>query len=150
MKRSHREGNEIDKMRHVTDQPALITWWVQACLLYVKFIPCSLRSSGSEESEPSQCQRESVCDLLEVKLPTCEKLCRIFAAVTEKIEGQLESKFEKKFKSHAGGKCSDFERQKQKESMAKNNVAVNEKDEIHYVLMEVEPLLEPPGNINWR
>ena len=48
------------------------------------------------------------------------------------------------------GNFSDFERQKQKGSTATDYNAVDKKDEIHRVLMEVEPLLEASGKRSWR
>ena len=43
-----------------------------------------------------------------------------------------------------------FERQKQRGSTATDYNAVDENDEIHQVMMEVEPLPEASGKRNWR
>ena len=51
---------------------------------------------------------------------------------------------------YASGNFSDFERQKQKGSTATDYKAVDENDENHRVMMEVEPLLEASGKRNWR
>ena len=51
---------------------------------------------------------------------------------------------------YAKGNFTDFERQKQKGSTSTDYDAVDEKDEIHRVIMEVEPLLEASGKRNWR
>ena len=46
----------------------------------------------------------------------------------------------------ASGNSSDFERHKQRESTASDYDAVDENDEIHRVMIKVEPLLEVRGN----
>ena len=79
-----------------------------------------------------------------------ELLCKLFSAVPEKIKEELESILGKKFMGYASGNISDFERQKQKESTVTDYNAVDENDEIHRVMMEVEPLLEASGKRNWR
>ena len=56
----------------------------------------------------------------------------------------------KKFIRYASGNFSDFERQKQKGSTVTDYNAVDENDEVHRVLMIVEPLLEASGKRNWR
>ena len=48
------------------------------------------------------------------------------------------------------GNFSDFERQKQRGSTVTDYNAVDENDEVHRVMMEVEPLLEASGKLNWR
>ena len=48
------------------------------------------------------------------------------------------------------GNFSDFEKQKQRGSTVTDYNAVDENDEIHRVMMEVEPLLEASGKRNWR
>ena len=48
----------------------------------------------------------------------------------------------KNFMGYASGNFSDFERQKQKGSSVTNYNAVDEIDEVHRVMMEVEPQLE--------
>ena len=51
---------------------------------------------------------------------------------------------------YAGGNSSDFERQKQKGSTVTDYNAVDENEEVHRVIMEVESLLEASGKRNWR
>ena len=51
---------------------------------------------------------------------------------------------------YACGNLSDFERQKQRGSTATDYKAVDNNDEIHRVMMEVEPRLEASGKRNWR
>ena len=51
---------------------------------------------------------------------------------------------------YAIGNFSDFERNKQRGSTATDYNAVDENDEIHRVIMEMEPLLEASGKRNWR
>ena len=48
------------------------------------------------------------------------------------------------------GNFSDFERQKQRWSTVTDYNTVDENDEVHRVMMEVEPLLEASGKRNWR
>ena len=79
-----------------------------------------------------------------------ELLCRIFSAVPEKTKEELESILGKKFMGYVSGNFSDFERQKQRGSTVTDYNAVDENDEVHRVMMEVEPLLEASGKRNWR
>ena len=51
---------------------------------------------------------------------------------------------------YTSGNFSDFERQKQRGSIATDYNAVDENDEIHRVIMAVEPLLEASGKRYWR
>ena len=55
-----------------------------------------------------------------------------------------------KFIGYASGSFSDFERHKQKGSTVTDYNAVDENDEVHRVMTEVEPLLEASGKSNWR
>ena len=79
-----------------------------------------------------------------------ELLCKIFSAVPERTKEELESILGRKFMGYAIGNFSDFERQKQKGSTVMDYNAVHENDEVHRVMMEVEPLLEASGKRNWR
>ena len=68
----------------------------------------------------------------------CYKLlCKMFSAVPERKNEELEPILGKKFKGNASGNFSDFERQKQKGSTATDYNAVDENDEIHRMMMEV-------------
>ena len=71
-----------------------------------------------------------------------ELLCKMCSAVPERTKEELESILGKKFVGYASGNFSDFERQKQKGSTVTDYNAVDENDEVHRVIMEVEPLLE--------
>ena len=51
---------------------------------------------------------------------------------------------------YASGNFSDFERQKQTGSTVTDYNAVDEKDEVHRVMIEVEPIMEASGKLNWR
>ena len=51
---------------------------------------------------------------------------------------------------YASGNFSDFERQKQKGSTVTDYNAVDANNEVHRVMMELEPLLETLGKRNWR
>ena len=79
-----------------------------------------------------------------------ELLCKMFSAVPERTKEELESTLGKKFMGYVSGNFSDFERQKQRGSTVTDYNAVDENDEVHRVMMEVEPLLEASGKRNWR
>ena len=80
-----------------------------------------------------------------------ELLCsRVFSAVPERTKEELDSILGKKFMGYVSGNFSDFERQKQRGSTVTDYNTVDENDEVHRVMMEVEPLLEALGNGNWR
>ena len=79
-----------------------------------------------------------------------ELLCKIFSAVPERTKEELESILGRKFMGYASGIFSDFERQKQKGSTVTDYNAVDENDEVHRVMMEVEPPLEASGKRKWR
>ena len=77
-------------------------------------------------------------------------LCKMFSTVPEKTKEELESILGKKLMGYASGNFSDFERQKPKGSPVTDYNAVDESDEVHRVMMEVEPLLEASGKRNRR
>ena len=77
-------------------------------------------------------------------------LCKMFAAVPGRTKDKLEPILDKRFMGYASGNFSDFERQNQQRSKATDYNAVEENDEIHRVIMEVEPLLDSSGKLNWR
>ena len=79
-----------------------------------------------------------------------ELLCKMFAAVPGRNNDELEPILGKKLMEYASGNFSAFERHKQRESKPTDYKAVDENDEIHRLLMEVEPLLEASGKRNWR
>ena len=79
-----------------------------------------------------------------------ELLCKMFSAVPERTKEELESTLGRKFMGYASGNFRDFERQKLKGSTVTDYNAVDENDEVHRVMKEVEPLLEAPGKRNWR
>ena len=79
-----------------------------------------------------------------------EFLCKIISTVPKRTKKELESTLGKKFMRYASGIFRDFERQKQKGSTVTDYIAVDENDEVHRVMMEVEPLLEAPRKRNWR
>ena len=79
-----------------------------------------------------------------------ELLCKMFSAVPERTKEELESILGKKFVGYVSGNFSDFEKQKQRGSTVTDYNAVDENDEIHRVMMEVEPLLDASGKRNWR
>ena len=79
-----------------------------------------------------------------------ELLCKMFSAVPERTKEELESILGKKFMGYASGNFRDFERKKQKGSTFTDYNAVDENDEVHRVIMEVEPLLGASQKRNWR
>ena len=79
-----------------------------------------------------------------------ELLCKMFSAVPERTKEELESILGRNFMGYVSGNFSDFERQKQRGSTVTDYNTVDENDEVHRVMMEVEPLLEASGKRNWR
>ena len=79
-----------------------------------------------------------------------ELLCKMFSAVPERTMEELESILGRKFMGYVSGNFSDFERQKQRGSTVTDYNRVDENDEVHRVMMDVEPLLEASGKRNWR
>ena len=74
----------------------------------------------------------------------------MFSTVPARTKEELESILGKKFMGYVSGNFSDFERQKQRGSTVTDYNTVDENDEVHRVMMEVEPLLEASGKRNWR
>ena len=74
----------------------------------------------------------------------------VLSSSRERTKEELESILGKKFMGYASGNFSDFERQKQKWSTVTDYKAVDENDEVHRVMMEVEPLLKASVRRNWR
>ena len=79
-----------------------------------------------------------------------ELLCKMFSQVPERTKEELESILGRKFMRYVSGNFSDFERQKQRGSTVTDYNTVEENDEVHRVMIEVEPLLEASGKRNWR
>ena len=78
-----------------------------------------------------------------------ELLCKMFSAVPERTK-ELELILGRKFLGYMSGNFSDFERQKQRGSTVTDYNTVDENAEVHRVIMQVEPLLEASGKLNWR
>ena len=74
-----------------------------------------------------------------------ELLCKMVSAVPVRTKEELESIPGRKFMGYVSGNFSDFERQKQKGSTVTDYNTVDENDEVHRVMMEVEPLLKASG-----
>ena len=74
----------------------------------------------------------------------------VLSSSGENQREELELILGKKFMGYASGNFCDFERQKQKGSTVTDYNAVDENDEVHRVMKEMEPLLEAPGKRNWR
>ena len=79
-----------------------------------------------------------------------ELMCKMFSAVPERANEELESILGKKFMGYDSGNFSDFEKQKQRGSTVTDYNTVDENDEVHRAMMEVEPLMEDSGKRNWR
>ena len=79
-----------------------------------------------------------------------ELLLKMFSAVPERTKEELESILGGKFMGHVKGNFSDFERQKQRGSTVTDYNLIDANDEVHQVMMEVEPLLEASAKRNWR
>ena len=77
-------------------------------------------------------------------------MSKMFSANPERTKEELESILGKKFMGYASVNFSDFERQKQKGSTVTDYNAVDENDDFHRVMMQIEPLLEASGKRNWR
>ena len=111
-------------------------------------IPSAFRSGGCEKYEndrgSSLVSAEMLTTSENVRKPY-ELLWKMFSAVPERTKEELESILGKKFMGYASGNFSNFERQKQKGSTVTDYNAVDENDEVHRVMMEVEPLLEACG-----
>ena len=88
--------------------------------------------------------------LTRVSEKSYELLFKMFSAVPERTKEELESILGRKFMGYVSGNFSDFERQKQRGSTVTDDNTVDEIDEVHRVMMEVEPLLEALGKRNWR
>ena len=76
-----------------------------------------------------------------------EFLCKMSSAVPERTKEELESILGKKFMGYVSGNFSDFETQKQRGSTVTDYNTIDENDEVHRVMMEVEPLLEASENV---
>ena len=96
-------------------------------------------------SVPTKCVR-----LTRMSEKSYELLFKMFSAVPERTKEELESILGRKFIGCVSGNFSDFKRQKQRGSTVTDYNTVDEKDEVHRVMMEVEPLLEASGKRNWR
>ena len=77
-----------------------------------------------------------------------ELLCKMFSAVPERTKEELELILGKKFMAYVSGNFSDFERQKRRGSTVTDYNTEN--DEVHRVMLEVEPLLEALRKRKWR
>ena len=118
-----------------------------------KQIPYAFRSGGYEEY-----QNDHGSGLLNAEMRKTSKIIKKILRVT--VQNVLSSSGEnqrevkpilgKKFMRYASGNFSDCERQKQKRSIVTDHNAVDESDEVHRVMMEVEPLLEASAKRNWR
>ena len=71
-----------------------------------------------------------------------ELLCKMFSAVPERTKQELVSILVRKFMGYVSGNFSDFGRHNQRGSTVTDYNTVDENDEVHRVMMEVEPILE--------
>ena len=112
-----------------------------------KPIHSTLRSSGCEEYEDDRGSSLLSAEMCEISKNVGEILR---FAMPGKTKNGLEPILGKSFMGYTSGNFSDFERQKQRGSIATDFKAVDEKDEIHRVIMAVKPLLEASGKRYWR
>ena len=103
----------------------------------------STRTSVDQAFSVPRCVR-----LARVSERSYELSCKMFSAVPERTKEELESILGKMFMGYVSGNFSDFERQKQRLSTVTEYNTVDENDEVHRVMMEVEPLLEALGKRN--
>ena len=113
-------------------------------------IPCTFCSCGHKEYENDRGSSLLSAEVCETGEKSYELLCKMFSAVPERTKEELESILGKKFMGYVSGNFGDFERQKQRGSTVTDYNTVDENDEVHRVMMEVEPLLEASGKRNWR
>ena len=115
-----------------------------------KQIPSAFFSGGCEEYEDDRGS-----SLLSTEMrKTSENVRKILRVTVQNVlstsrENQRGIKIEK-YMGYFSGNFSDFERQKQKVSIVTDYNAVDENDEVHRLMMEVEPLLEASGKRNCR
>ena len=116
-------------------------------------IPSAFCSCGCKEYEDdrrSNLLSAKVCETNENVGKILRVTCKMFSAVPERTKEELESILGRKFMGYVSGNFSDFERQKQRGSTVTDYNTVDENDEVHRMMMEVEPLLEASGKRNWR
>ena len=116
-------------------------------------IPSAFRSCGCKKYEndrESSLLSAKVCETSENDKKSYELLCKMFSAVPERTKEELKLILGRKFMGYVSGNFSDFERQKQRGSTVTDYITVDENDEVHRVMMEVEPLLEASRKRNWR
>ena len=115
-----------------------------------KQIPSAFFSGGCEEYEDDRGS-----SLLSTEMrKTSENVRKILRVTVQNVlstsgENQRGIKIEK-YMGYVSGNFSDFERQKQKVSIVTDYNAVDENDEVHRLMMEVEPPLEASGKRNCR
>ena len=105
----------------------------------------STRTIVDQAFSAQKCVRLARMSEKSYKLP-----CKIFSAVPERTMEELELILGKKLMGYVSGNFIDFERQKQRGSTVTDYNTVDESDQVHRVIMEVEPLLEASGKRNWR
>ena len=114
----------------------------------VRFVAVDVKSTRTIVDQAFSVPR---CEILaKISEESYELLCKMFAAIPERTKEELGPILVKKLIGYASGNFSDFERQKQRGSTATDYNAVDDNDEIHRVMMEVEPLLGASGKRNWR
>ena len=140
-------------MKLIADHRERNIWWDRFSSKVREPIPSAFLSGGYEKTRTIVDQAFSVpkcIRLARMSEKFYDLLSKMFSAVPERTKEELESILGKKFMGYASGNFSDFERQKQKGSTVTDYNAVEENDEVHRVMMEVEPLLEASGKRNWR
>ena len=79
-----------------------------------------------------------------------ELLRKILRAVPERPRDELEEIVREDFVKWGEGNLSEFQKKKAKGIMSSDFTTIDEKDETHQTMMEVEPLLVASGYRTWR
>ena len=72
-------------------------------------------------------------------------LAKIFRAVPKRSEGELQDVVDEEFLRLNEGNVSEFQKQKASGALPTEFPTIEEKDDLHRILMEVEPLLGASG-----
>ena len=72
-------------------------------------------------------------------------LAKIIRAVSKRSEGELQDVVGEEFKRLNEGNVSEFQKQKASGAVPTEFPAIEEKDDVHRIMMEVEPLLGASG-----
>ena len=140
-------------MRLIVDHQEHDNWWARQLLQCARAYPVHFVAVDVKSTRTIVDQAFSVpkfVRLTRINEKSYELLCKMFSAVPERTKEELEPILGRKFMGYVSGNFGDFERQKQRGSTVTDYNTADENDEVHRVMMEVEPLLEASGKRNWR